>query len=256
MFTAIVVDDEPYAREELIYILSLFPQCQIVGQASSAGEAISVYKNVNSDVVFLDIEMPDLSGIETAKLLMNFNKKPLIIFATAYDDYAIEAFELGAFDYILKPFDEKRIAKTVSRIENLRKNIPQWADEVKKISEFLNSSISLKKLPVYKNDGIINLIPLKDILFCEAYGKNVKVVTQKDEYFYEGTLSELENRLKREGFLRIHKSYVVNLKRIESVIPWFKGTYWVVLEGQKAQIPVSKAMIKELKFILGIKCSS
>lgn len=95
-----------------------------------------------------------------------------------------------------------------------------------------------------------------DILYCEASEGGVKVITVKDEYYFDGTLTELETRLKEEGFMRVHKSYIVNLKRIEAVLPWFKGTYWIVIEGKKNQIPVSKSIVKELKEVLGIKCSS
>ncbi|GAB6183875.1 LytR/AlgR family response regulator transcription factor [Thermodesulfovibrio hydrogeniphilus] len=254
-FTAIVAEDEPYARDELIYILSKFPSCQIVGQAGSSQEALAVYKKNKPDVIFLDIELPDLSGIELAKVISNFYEPSLIVFATAYDDYAIEAFELGAIDYILKPFDEKRIEKTVKRIEKLKSNEDEWMKALRRISDFVNTETP-KKLPVKQKEGIINLIPYKDILFGEASESGVKILTSKnEEYFYDGTLTELELRLRKEGFFRIHKSYVVNLKKIEAIIPWFKGTYWIVLEGEKSRIPVSKSMIKELKKILGIKCS-
>lgn len=256
LFSAIVVDDEPYAREELIYILSHFPTCQIIGEAGSAKDCIFLYSKVKPDVVFLDIEMPDMSGLETANMLSNFSKPPLIVFATAYDDYAIKAFELGAIDYILKPFEEKRIAKTIMRIENLKNNQTEWNNAVKKLSQFLGKKKVFKKLPVQQKAGVISFIPYVDILYCEAYEGGVKIFTLKDEYYFDGTLSELEIRLKEEGFMRVHKSYIVNLKRIESVLPWFKGTYWLVIEGKKSQIPVSKSIIKELKDILGIKFSS
>jgi len=256
LFSAIVVDDEPYAREELIYILSQFPSCQIAGQAGNAKDCIYLYSKVKADVVFLDIEMPDMSGIEVARQLSKFNNPPLVVFATAYDDYAIEAFELGAVDYILKPFEEKRIAKTIMRIENLKNNQTEWNKAVDRLSHFLESKKIFKKLPVQKRAGVISFIPYSEILYCEASEGGVKVFTLKDEYYFDGTLTELETRLKDEGFMRIHKSYIVNLKRIEAVMPWFKGTYWIVIEGTKTQIPVSKSIIKELKEILGIKYSS
>ncbi|HOA84361.1 MAG TPA: LytTR family DNA-binding domain-containing protein [Thermodesulfovibrio thiophilus] len=253
MFSAIVVDDEPYAREELIYILSQFSSCKVLAQAGSASDCISVYSKMKSDVVFLDIEMPDMSGIETAKILLKFNDPPLIIFATAYDDYAVEAFELGALDYILKPFEEKRITKTIMRIESLKNNKTEWTQAVNKLSQFLERKRVFKKLPVQQNEGVISFIPYNEILYCEAFEGGVKVFSLKNEYYFDGTLSELEARLKEEGFMRVHKSYIVNLKRIEAVLPWFKGTYWLIIEGKHCQIPVSKAMIKELKDILGLK---
>ncbi|WP_353683306.1 LytTR family DNA-binding domain-containing protein [Thermodesulfovibrio sp. 3907-1M] len=256
LFSAIVVDDEPYAREELIYILSQFDSCRIIGQAGNAKDCISLYSKFRPDVVFLDIEMPDMSGIEVATQLAKFSNPPLIVFATAYDDYAVEAFELGAVDYILKPFEEKRIAKTIMRIENLKSNQAEWNEAVGRLSQFLEKKKIFKKLPVQQRAGVISFVPFMDILYCEASEGGVKVITVKDEYYFDGTLTELEARLKDEGFMRVHKSYIVNLKRIEAVLPWFKGTYWLVIEGKKNQIPVSKSIVKELKEVLGIKCSS
>ncbi|MDI1472541.1 MAG: LytTR family DNA-binding domain-containing protein [Thermodesulfovibrio sp.] len=256
LFSAIVVDDEPYAREELIYILSQFTSCQIVGEAGNAKDCISLYSKFRPDVVFLDIEMPDMSGIEIAKILAKFNNPPLIVFATAYEDYAIEAFELGAVDYILKPFEEKRIAKTIMRIENLKSNESEWNRAVDRLSHFLEKKKVFKKLPVQQKPGVISFVPYVDIFYCEASEGGVRIFTLKDEYYFDGTLSELETRLKEEGFMRVHKSFIINLKRIEAVLPWFKGTYWIVIEGKKTQIPVSKSIIKELKEILGIKCSN
>ncbi|MGB9821872.1 LytR/AlgR family response regulator transcription factor [Thermodesulfovibrio sp.] len=255
LFSAIVVDDEPYAREELIYILSQFDSCRIIGQAANAKDCISLYSKFRPDVVFLDIEMPDISGIEVARQLVKFINPPLIVFATAYDEYAIEAFELGALDYILKPFEEKRIAKTIMRIQNLKSNQSEWNEALGRLSEFLEKKKIFKKLPVQQRAGVISFVPYVDILYCEASEGGVKVITLKDEYYFDGTLTELEVRLKDEGFMRVHKSYIVNLKRIEAVLPWFKGTYWLVIEGKKIQIPVSKSIIKELKEVLGIRCS-
>ncbi len=253
-FTVLVIEDEPYARDELIYILSRFSFCEIIGEAESGQEAIALCKKLKPEVLFLDIELPDMSGMEVARVVSDFSLAPLIVFATAYDEYAVEAFEVGAIDYILKPFEESRIEKTLQRIERLKLNKEDWIMALKKISEFV-SSATLKKLPVQQSDGIIDLIAYRDILFCESAGKGVRVITHKGEYLFNGTLSDLEVRLKLDGFLRVHKSYLINLKKIQAVIPWFKGTYWIVLEGEKRQIPVSKSLIKELKEILGIRCS-
>ncbi|MEM3476477.1 MAG: LytTR family DNA-binding domain-containing protein [Candidatus Bathyarchaeia archaeon] len=238
----------------MIYLLSHYPFCRVISECDSAQQAICICEKLRPEVIFLDIELPDMSGLETAKIILNFNNPPLIVFATAYDEYAVEAFELGAVDYILKPFEEKRIEKTVKRILNLKSNREEWEKAINKISEFLSTSI-MKKLPVHQTNGVINLIPYKDIIFGEAFGKRVKIFTNKEEYFFEGTLTELEVRLKVEGFLRVHKSYIVNLRKIEAVIPWFKGTYWLVMEGIKVKIPVSKSLIREVKEIFGIKYS-
>ncbi len=129
----------------MLYILSHFDSCRVIGQAGNAKDCIFLYSKFRPDVVFLDIEMPDMSGIEVARQLAKFDNPPLIVFATAYDDYAIEAFELGAVDYILKPFEEKRIAKTIMRIENLKRNQAEWNEAVGRLSQFLEKKKIFKK---------------------------------------------------------------------------------------------------------------
>jgi len=160
LFSAIIVDDEPYAREELIYILSQFESCNIIGQAGNARDCISLYLKFKPDVVFLDIEMPDISGIELAREFFRYNNKSLIVFATAYDDYAIEAFELGAVDYILKPFEEKRIAKTIIRIENLKKIRMNGIKILINFQIFLKAEKFLKRFLFNKKQVLLILFPM------------------------------------------------------------------------------------------------
>lgn len=257
-FSALVVDDEPLARDELKYLLSSHPECRVAGEAEDAESALLLAASLQPDVVFLDIEMRGMSGCEAARQMLAGPQPPLVIFATAYRDHAIRAFELGAVDYLLKPFDEGRLAKAVKRIEGLRRRSGDWAEAVERVAGLLGNGFPLggrhrvRKLPVEKR-GEIKLLDYEEIFFAAAKDGGVEVVTQGDSFNFTGTLSDLEERLGGESFLRVHKSYLVNLNRVEGVLPWFKGTYWLVMPDRNhTQVPVSKSQVKELKAVLGM----
>ncbi|MGB9803867.1 LytR/AlgR family response regulator transcription factor [Desulfofundulus sp.] len=255
-FTAVVVDDEPLARDELKYLLSAHPECLVVGEAEDAQEALKLVAGLQPDVVFLDIQMRGMSGCEAARQMLSFPHPPLVVFATAYNEYAVRAFELGALDYILKPFESDRLARTIERIENLKKHAGEWAEAVERVACLLEAKKHrLKKLPVEKN-GEIKLLDYQDIIFGRAKDGSVQIFTASDTCTYPGSMTQLEARLNSEGFLRVHKSFLVNLNRVQGVLPWFKGTYWLVMDDPgRTQIPVSKSQVKELKSILGLECS-
>lgn len=252
-FTAIVVDDEPLARDELKYLLSARSGCQVVGEAEDGAGAVRLVAERRPDVVFLDIDMPGMSGNDAARAILTFPHPPLVIFATAYGEYALKAFELGAVDYVLKPFEQQRLATTIERIEGLRKRSTDWEAAVERVACLLGSGRpKVKKLPV-ESRGEIKLLDYEAIVYAVAHGGDVSVVTRGEAYTYNGTMAELESRLSSEGFLRVHKSYLVNLERVEGVLPWFKGTYWLVMgDAKHTQVPVSKSQVKDLKNLLGM----
>jgi len=252
-FTAIVVDDEPLARDELKFLLSAHPACRVVGEAENAAAALDLAQKLSPDVAFMDIEMRGLSGLEAARRMLSLPRPPLVVFATAYNEYAVRAFELGAVDYILKPFEEKRLAKTIERINAMKENVDDWASALGKVALLLEEKKPrVQKLPVEKN-GQIRLLDFNEVVYGRAWAGGARIYTDGDAYEYTGTMAELEERLGKESFLRVHKSYVVNLNRVEGIIPWFKGTYWLVMnDTQHTQIPVSKNQVKDLKAILGL----
>lgn len=252
MLSSIIVDDERPARDELRYLLSLVPDVVVRGEAQNAAEGIQLAAQEQPDVVFLDISMRDMDGLAAAALIRKVAPGTMIVFATAYDEYAIKAFELGAVDYLLKPFEEERIRQTVQRLQAYQKEEKHAA--VERVDEVLEEArIQIDKLPVEKN-GSIRLLNYGEIVYAYAKAGNVTVVTAKDEAIYNGTLCELEERMNGTHMMRVHKSYVVNLDKIREVVPWFKGTYWLKMEHYpEVEIPVSKSQIKELKIILGLK---
>lgn len=251
MLKAIVVDDEAPARDELSYLLGLETGIEVVGEADGGAKAVALAAQLKPDVVFLDIEMRNMNGLETAKVLRDVAKDAVIVFATAYDDYALQAFELGAVDYLLKPFEQRRLHLTIERLLSYRgKERREAAQRLDALLE--RGRIRVNKLAVEK-DGKIVLVQCSEILCAQTQGKTVSVLTAGDEYFYAGTLAELEHRLAGGAAMRVHKSFIVNLDKVTEVVPWFKGTYWLRVSGRpQLEIPVSKSRIAELKAALGL----
>lgn len=231
----LVVDDERYAREELIYLLSQFPSIQIVGEAESGDASIVQALQQVPDVVFLDIEMPKMNGLETAKALNELKKVPLIIFATAYSNFAVDAFRINAVDYLLKPYDEEQLKQTVKRIEKILQS-----------SHVAGTSESLGKLAV-EEDGEIHYVLPEMILYIYRDGNVTKMVTKEKTFDARITLKELENRLHSFSFFRIHKSYLVNLNYVNRLTPWFNGAYELELQGVGELLSVSRNYVKDLR---------
>lgn len=237
----LIVDDEPYSRDELKHLLTSFSSIQIIGEAETGEAAILKTIELQPDVVFLDVEMPKSSGISAAKALMELKKVPIIVFATAYPQFAAEAFRLNAVDYLLKPYDEEQLQETINRIEKI-----------------LNSTIELEldkfsgKLAV-EADGEIIYIEPKDILYMIKEEKVTKLVTKNDEFVTKASLKDLEGKLLSYGFFRIHKSFLVNLEYVIRLTPWFNGAYQLQIVGRKELLSVSRNYVKALRSRLEIK---
>lgn len=256
MLKAIIVDDELPARDELKFLLSQVPGITVIGEADNGPAAVGLAAQHGPNVVFLDIQMRGMNGLDTALALRTVAPQALIVFATAYDEYAIRAFEIGAVDYLLKPFEGERVAATVQRLEKYHPE--EWQIAATRLDQALTSVAkqSVQKLAVEKNGKII-LIDYDDIIYIHTHAGLVSIVTATDEYSYSGTLTELQERLQNTSILRVHRSYLVHMEKVKEIIPWFKGTYWLKLStpANKSyiEIPVGKSQIKKLKEILGLK---
>ncbi|MDN5332276.1 MAG: two-component system, LytTR family, response regulator [Tepidanaerobacteraceae bacterium] len=251
--TALLVDDEAPARDELRYLLEAYPEIKVVGEASSGQEAVEKALELAPDVVFLDIKLWDMDGFEIARRIFEKGKAPFIIFATAYDEYAVKAFEINAVDYILKPFSQERLGRAIERVLNIFKNERQ-REEVLKIAEYLkaNEKPSCNKLSFWKNDRIYLICP-EDICYCVAVEKGSVVKTKQGEFNTAYTLSELEEKINSPNFFRVHKSYLVNLDKVKEIIPWFNGTFILSIQGyEKDEVPVSRRQAKELRKLFDI----
>ncbi|MGX8790768.1 LytR/AlgR family response regulator transcription factor [Oceanobacillus sp. M60] len=240
LMQVLIVDDEPYNREELKHLLSEFTQIQSVQEAESGEEAIMKTMQHQPDVIFLDVEMPKVSGMEVAKAIQELKKPPLVVFATAYPQFAAEAFRYDAVDYLLKPYDEELLKETIGRLEKKRG-----------VKEQTNQGKERGKLAI-EVEGDIHYIDLKDILYMSRIEKRTKLITKQGEFDTKTPLKELENRLLAYGFFRIHKSFLVNLEHIQRLTPWFNGAYHLQLEGSKDTLSVSRNYIKALRAKLEI----
>lgn len=254
MLNLLIVDDELPARDELRYLLEQEEGVRIVGEADSGAAALTKAAELKPDVIFLDVEMRGMSGLEAGGVLRHLLPHSLIVFATAYDEYAIRAFELGAVDYVLKPFEQERLHVTLERIKTYRSE--EWQAAAERLDATLGRGRlrpAVNKLPLDHNGKIV-MVDYDAVFYAATQCGLVQVYTETGVMNYNGTLADLEERLADTHLVRVHKSYLVNLDKVREVVPWFKGTYWLKLEGcPEAEIPVSKSQIKEIKDMLGIR---
>ena len=254
--SALIVDDEQLARDELAYLLKSLDDVQVVAQGKNGVEAVNLIKEHAPDLVFLDVQMPGLDGFGVLKKLMDKKVSlPQIVFATAFDQYAVKAFEVNAVDYLLKPFDKKRVALSVQKA---RKNLSGGASAQNEALDSLVKMLEAKKPaaapPVTKimlrAAGRMILVDQKEVCFASIEDGVITVVTHSG---IEGqsncrTLEELADSLDPNLFWRTHRSYLVNINRIREVVPWFKSSYQIKVDDRKqSEIPVSRAQTKRLR---------
>lgn len=244
MLKAYIVDDEPLARDELKYLLNRSKQVNILGESDCIEVAVKEISVLKPDLVFLDIELDEDNGLELAKQLEHLDPTPAIVFATAYDEYALQAFELNAIDYLLKPFDENRIQHTLEKIKKLQKIGGKDSSLYTPLKNDRNG-----KMAVSVDEKII-LVPYMDILYIESFEGKCMIKTLKQEYKVHEALVEVEKKLNQDQFLRVHRSYIVNLEHIAEIEPWFNATHNLIMKD-RSKVPVSRTYIKELKRVLG-----
>lgn len=244
MLKTYIVDDEHLARDELKYLLGRSKEVEIIGEADCIADAEMEIAALKPDIVFVDIELAEDNGLSLAKQLQTLDPSPIIVFATAYDEYALQAFELNALDYVLKPFDEARIQKTLEKIKQL-----QNRGEKELSTHHYRKNDRNEKIPLLVEDRII-LLNYDEILYIESYEKKCLVRTFAQEYKVNDTLVEMEKKLHETPFLRVHRSYLVNLDHITEIDPWFNSTYNLIMKDN-SKVPVSRTYVKELKKILG-----
>jgi len=256
--SAVIVDDEQLARDELAYLLKNTNEVNVIAQGKNGLEAINLIREHNPDVVFLDVQMPGLDGFGVIKKLLD-RKVPLpkIVFATAFDQYAVKAFEVNAVDYILKPFDKKRVAQS---IEKTRAKIESGAGPEEKFDTLVRMLESQKPQTakiLIKAAGRLLLVDQKDICYATIEDGVISVATSGHAGL-EGqsncrTLEELYETLDTQQFWRAHRSFLVNINHIREVVPWFKSSYQLRMDDKKqAEIPVSRAQTRRLRELFNL----
>lgn len=246
---ALIVDDEYPARQELRYALSKIDNIDIVGEATNAQEALALIKALDYSVLFLDIAMPGINGLELGAVIQELPDPPQVIYVTAYDEYAVKAFDVNAVDYILKPIDEKRLRKAINKVIKLTREAGAEAGAARELKT--EPTIRIDRLPAEKNGKTV-LVNEGDIVYIFTEGDAVYVKTFADRYLAHFTLKELEARLNQNIFFRTHRCFIVNLHKVKEIIPFFNGTYSLVVEDkERSEVPLSRAQAKKLRRILG-----
>jgi two-component system, LytTR family, response regulator LytT len=268
--SALIIDDEQLARDELAYLLESAEDVDVVAQGANGIEAVELIEEHHPDLVFLDVQMPGLDGFAVIQRVMERHRKqkdrngwplPQFVFATAYDQYAVRAFDVNAVDYLLKPFDRVRVDKALERVRGRMTNGGESP-----IESQLDALLSLLKSPQGGSRGTqraklivqagsrLLLVDQAEICFAEIEEGVIRVVTQQ----FEGqskcrTIEELLDQLDPAVFWRAHRSFVVNINQIREVVPWFKSTYQLRMNDKKqTEIPVSRAQTKRLRELFNL----
>ncbi|MBN1271432.1 MAG: LytTR family transcriptional regulator DNA-binding domain-containing protein [Candidatus Aminicenantes bacterium] len=242
---ALIVDDEPLARESLSMALSSFEEILIIGECADGFEAVKAVQELRPDILFLDIQMPKLDGFDVVELLGE--DAPYVVFVTAYDEYALKAFETHALDYLLKPVKPERFART---LEKIKKNLssgerPNVQGLLQKHQE---DKIPLRRILV-KDRMNIHVIPVEKVICFEAQDDYVSIRTASASYLKKETLSRLEKRLDARQFIRIHRSYLLNIIYLSRIEPYSKDSRIAVLQDGST-LPVSRSGYAKMKNLL------
>jgi len=252
----VIVDDERPARDELVYLLKGFPEINVVAQGKNGLEAVSLIKEHNPDLVFLDVQMPGLDGFGVIKKLVERKLRiPQIVFATAFDHYAIQAFDVNAVDYILKPFDKARIAKAIQRAKKLLEASTPAVERLETLMGQLSLPATKTLQPVkilVKSQARMILVDSEDIIYASIQDGSITIYAHEVEGVSNyRTIEELAGALDADTFWRADRSYMVNINHIKEVVPWFKSSYMLKMSDKRqSEIPVSRAQTKRLRELL------
>lgn len=257
--TAVIVDDEQLARDELHYLLKSNDDVEVVAQGKNGVEALQLIREHSPDIVFLDVQMPGLDGFGVIKKLLDRKgAMPQVIFATAYDQYAVKAFEVNAVDYILKPFDKKRVAQAVEKVRLRTRSAAQTpnpaAQQLETLVKLLEAQRPQNSKVMIRSAGRLMLVDQKEICFASIQDGVISVFTSQMEGQSNcRTLEELLEGLDPNQFWRAHRGFVVNINRIKEVVPWFKSSYQLRMDDKKqTEVPVSRAQTKRLRELFGL----
>ena len=252
----LVVDDEQLAREELCFQLNLAGDVEIVGQATNGPEALAAADELDPDVVFLDVQMPGLTGFEVARgLLERPDEPPVVVFVTAYDQHAVEAFEVNAVDYLLKPVDPARLQQALARVRRrLATDRPDGSppllnEQVEQIVKMMASRQTRREQVAVKTGERFWLVQADEIIYASLADESITIVTgQVAGTSNYRTLDDLQARLDPETFWRVHRSHLVNINKIKEIVPWFSRNYILRMKDAKGtEIPVSRSQTKRLR---------
>ncbi len=245
---AIIIEDEEPARNLLKAYLQSHDEIELVAECENGFDGIKAIAEYRPDLIFLDIQMPKLTGFEMLELLDEY---PEIIFTTAYDEFALRAFELNAVDYLMKPFSKARFDNALEKVFTRLKNKSQQNTTVEKLKEQVQETSGPQERFFVKTGSRIDVIPVEDIIHVEAQDDYVELHTAKGRFLKKETMNRLELQLPPKKFIRVHRSHIIRVDQMEKLEKYGKESYMVVLKNG-AKVLVSKSRIKNLKEQLGI----
>ena len=241
--TAVIVDDEKLAREITKNYLTEFPEIEVLAECGNGFDAIKKINELKPDIVFLDIQMPKISGFEMLELL---DQPPIVIFTTAYDQYAIKAFEVSAVDYLLKPFSAERFNEAVKKAFTYLQDRFEYDSAIKNIVDENEKKIEFLERVVIKDGSKISIVPVETIKWIEAQDDYVMINSDLGRFLKQKTMKYFENHLDENAFIRIHRSYIINVDFIQHLEQTGKESYQIIMKNGK-QFPVSKTGLNKLK---------
>ncbi|HYV92323.1 MAG TPA: LytTR family DNA-binding domain-containing protein [Chitinophagales bacterium] len=251
IITAIIADDESLARNVIKKYLADFPQVEIICECATGLEALNKINEHHPDVIFLDIQMPDLDGLS---LLNELKYPPLVIFTTAFNQYAIKAFEMSATDYLLKPFHKERFAQAMNKVLHQRNSPDELGKRLMSLQQSLNEMTRAEKKfqtrVVVKEKESFLFLTTEEIMWLEASGDYVKIHTREKSFLKNISLNELEAKLNPQIFVRIHRSTIVNISFIKEMKPYFNGEYHIYLRNG-TELKLSRSHKEQLSQIIG-----
>jgi len=240
--SCLIVDDEKLARDLVSEYLEAFPEIEVIGQCASGKEAVKAINQWAPKLIFLDVQMPTMTGFD---VLDQIDYQPYVIFSTAYDQYAIKAFEKNAVDYLLKPVDEERFAQAVQRaLQRIKKDDSNLEDLINAIGKASENTYS-SHIFVQKSEKLLNL-EVTEIFHLEASGDYTVLTTDSDQFVSSTGISKLENKLNPEMFIRIHRSTIINLEKLKEIEKHFNGGLIVKMQNGKT-FPVSRTYAKAIR---------
>jgi two-component system LytT family response regulator len=244
---ALIVDDEPLAREWVRSAVAEDPELEVLGECGDGFEAAEAIRRLKPDLVFLDVQMPGLDGFGVLEALSP-QEIPAVVFVTAFDQYAVRAFEAQAVDYLMKPFSKERVEEAVRRVRELVKgrSIEDFRESIARIVEKIRRDRSFPEWVLLKADGKNVFVKVRDIDWIESSRNNVRIHVGTTIYLLHETTSAIASRLDPKKFLRIHRSAIVNIERIKELHPWFNGDYAVILRDG-TQLTLSSSYRDRLK---------
>jgi two-component system LytT family response regulator/two-component system response regulator LytT len=255
----IIVDDEKPAREELAFLLKGFPEIHLQAQGKNGLEAVALIKEHNPDLVFLDVQMPGLDGFGVLqKLVERKLKVPHVVFATAFDHYAVQAFDVNAVDYVLKPFDKARLQKAIQKV---KREIESQTSPTERLEQLVSQLAAAPKPSnnqpakvLVRSQQRMLLVDSRDLIFASIEGGLISIAAKDAEGTSNyRTLEELLEALDSESFWRPHRSFLVNIHHIKEVVPWFKSSFMLKMNDKKqSEIPVSRQQTKRLRELFNL----